>query len=209
MLEIDVEGQNIGDEGVLQLSDTLSRSPHVQRLYLCNNSIGPEGLRRLLRCLPPALNYLSLQGNPVQDEGLIALSEYLSTDPAMETVGLAATGITAAGVALLLGGLGKNTHLRVLSFSGNAVGDAAPAIGKYLGGNPALGELRLRNCGIDSAGARLLLHALSTNTHLHTVILENDPDPDPVFSAVLNGIDADILAEIAATLTSRSAGAPA
>ena len=107
-------GAGIGDAGLVALAPALRRLPSLERLYLCDNPFGDEGLAALVAPPPPAgtpplplptgglkkLRVLDLDCTQVSDAGCAALATALDSGalPALEHLTLA--GIPASAAAI-------------------------------------------------------------------------------------------------------------
>ena len=101
-MELNLDDNQLCDEGVTILAKHLCKVPQLQRLSLENNRISANGLEKLSSALPgiSQLKYLYLSMNPVGD-GVVALASHLSSVPQLEELDLCHVHMTGAGVIAL------------------------------------------------------------------------------------------------------------
>jgi hypothetical protein len=141
-----LNSMHVGDAGASALAAALGRGalPRLQRLWLDDAAIGDAGLVALAPALRrrPALERLSLYGNPFGDEGLAALAAPPPPPPAgalppptggltkLKALGLIKTQITDAGCAILAtaldsGALPALKHLMLIGTLASAAAKTA------------------------------------------------------------------------------------
>ncbi|EOD05047.1 hypothetical protein EMIHUDRAFT_250346 [Emiliania huxleyi CCMP1516] len=145
--ELDLAGNQIGDDGLKALAAALGRegsAPRLQELDLTSNQIGDDGLMSLAAALSndgvvPRLANLILDGNRFGNEGLKALVSALSRESGA-------------------------SQLQRLEFCSNEIGDEGlKALAAAFGGKgciPRLTELDLRDNQIGVEGFKALASAL-------------------------------------------------
>ena len=104
----------IGDAALAALAPALRRRPALERLFLCGNPLGDEGLAALVAPPPPAA------GAPPPPTGVL---------PKLEVLGLSYTQVTDAGCATLASTLdtGALPALESLYLLGTRASDGAKA----------------------------------------------------------------------------------
>ena len=102
LVKLNLDGNQLGDEGVTILAKHLCKVPQLQRLSLKENCISANGLEKLSTALPgiSQLKYLCLSWNPLGG-GVVALASHLSSVPQLEELDLCHVHMTGAGVIAL------------------------------------------------------------------------------------------------------------
>ena len=101
-MELNLDDNQLCDEGVTILAKHLCKVPQLQRLSLENNRISANGLEKLSSALPgiSQLKDLYLSMNPLGD-GVVALASHLSSVPQLNELMLRDVDMTGAGVIAL------------------------------------------------------------------------------------------------------------
>ncbi|XP_061879639.1 nucleotide-binding oligomerization domain-containing protein 2 isoform X3 [Entelurus aequoreus] len=168
---IQLDNNSVGDVGVEQLLPCL----HIcNSLYLRNNNITDEGIRKLiakgLQC--DSFQKIALFNNKLTDACTEHFSHLLRTKQNFLSLRLGNNNITSEGAKQLAKGLEFNHSLRFLGLWGNKVGDAgAEAIAGALEGSKTLTWLSLVGNGVGSAGARALAKMIKSDTSLEELWL--------------------------------------
>jgi len=126
-----LQHNSLGDAGMQALCEGLGcgAAPSL-RLSLFHNQFGPVGAEALAAALRggaiPKLVALSLQGNPIGNQGVAALCAPLRKRPALKVLHLVNCEIGDEGVATLVAGLGKDDFkaLENLHLGYNKITDA-------------------------------------------------------------------------------------
>jgi Leucine Rich repeat len=115
-------GNNIGDSGVLLLSDVLKSNNILKHLNLWDNRIGDVGAIALSNSLKSnnVLQRLDLWSNKIGDMGAVALAESLKVNKTLECLNLVDNEIDDAGALALIEVLRKKT-LQCLYLAGNRI----------------------------------------------------------------------------------------
>eukprot|EP01006_Ploeotia_vitrea_P045426 TRINITY_DN66941_c1_g1_i1.p1 TRINITY_DN66941_c1_g1~~TRINITY_DN66941_c1_g1_i1.p1 ORF type:complete len:521 (-),score=52.85 TRINITY_DN66941_c1_g1_i1:1233-2795(-) len=118
----------IGDNGVIIVSEYIIANPRrIFSLDLSRNNIGPVGaaaLSRVLQHTGCVLEELYLNGNPLKDEGVIALADGLSVNKCLETMHVRFIQTGDVGAKFLLSSLLDNYSVRHVDLVGNTVSDS-------------------------------------------------------------------------------------
>ena len=118
---LDLSVNDIGDEGVKQLSNVLENS-QLSSLNLGHNNIGDEGVKQLSNGLKNSqLSSLNLEDNNIGDEGVKQLSNVLKNSQ-LSSLDLGFNNIGDEGVKQLSNVL-KNSQLSSLDLGFNNIGD--------------------------------------------------------------------------------------
>jgi len=160
----------IGAAGVAALAGSASLR-RLSRLVLGGNQIGVEGARALARSQLGELRELSLDNNPVTDDGARAIAGS-DTFARLEHLSLNWTGLTGDG-ALALARSPRLPAVSELKLSGNALGSAVAAIAQ----SPIAARLRrfeLKETGIDDDAA-VAIASSADLAHLLMLDLSGNP----------------------------------
>ncbi|XP_037104069.1 nucleotide-binding oligomerization domain-containing protein 2 [Syngnathus acus] len=168
---IELDNNSVGDVGVEQLLPCL----HIcKSLYLRNNNITDEGLRKLMAKGIQCDNFqkIALFNNRLTDACTQHISHLLKTKQNFLSLRLGNNNITSEGAKQLAKGLELNHSLKHLGLWGNKIGDSgAEAIAGALEGSKTLEWLSLVGNGVGSAGARALATMLESGTSLEELWL--------------------------------------
>ncbi|XP_019722318.1 nucleotide-binding oligomerization domain-containing protein 2 isoform X1 [Hippocampus comes] len=168
---IELDNNSVGDVGVEQLLPCL----HIcKSLYLRNNNITDEGIRKLVAKGIQCDNFqkIALFNNRLTDACTQHVSHLLKTKQNFLSLRLGNNNITSEGAKQLAKGLECNHSLTHLGLWGNKIGDSgAEAIAGALEGSKTLAWLSLVGNGVGSAGARALAKMLESGTSLEDLWL--------------------------------------
>lgn len=107
---LDLENCRLGDDAVVRVFS--APFPALQDLDLSFNGLTDAGVVALLATgVPQRLRRLVLGGNPIGDDGAVALAEALANSPVLENLNLRMTNVGQAGQAALLRALGGKVDL--------------------------------------------------------------------------------------------------
>lgn len=153
----------LGRDGAAALATALDTDHHVRTLYLGCNGIDATGVAPLLATLTGdrTVRALWLKRNPLGDDGVAAVADALRRNPTLRTVDLVHTGVTAAGLRVLVDALvGRAAPVERLFLGGNGLGpDAAPLL-VALVRDAGVRELYLSANRLGDAGATTLAGGL-------------------------------------------------
>ncbi|XP_041919034.1 uncharacterized protein LOC121683467 [Alosa sapidissima] len=139
--DLDFSDNEIGDAGVMKLSEALSNpKSKLESLWLRNCSLTENScacLASVLSC-SSSLRQLDLSGNRIQDAGVELLTDGLrSTHCTLEELRLHNCGLTDESCASLASALRSNpSHLRELHLSGNTLRESGEKLLEALQKNP-------------------------------------------------------------------------
>jgi hypothetical protein len=139
------------------VAEVLSGSRALEHLSVERGGLGLVFVRGLARQPLPSLRTLSLDLNPLGDEGCYALAK-APWLPGLEELSLSQVGATDAGAASLLAR--EYARLHTLDLSANGVGDAAARALCVDGAFEALRALDLSDNGVGDEGAMALEEAM-------------------------------------------------
>ncbi|MET7418514.1 gala protein [Dactylosporangium sp. NPDC005555] len=189
---LDLCKQGLGAEGVTQVLDRVAGSEHAVHLLLGTNGLGAAGTAALATGLPDGhrvetlylgcnaidaagaaplferlaaddrVRALWLKRNPLGDEGVTALAETLRRNTTIDTVDLVNTGLTTAGLEVLVDALtARPTPVKRVFLGGNGLGpDAGPLLRKLLRDAGVQGLFLAAN-RLGDAGAGPVIEAVS------------------------------------------------
>lgn len=168
----------IGMEGLVKLLN----SPvcyELQILRLMNNGLGIGGAKMLAKALinnyessckagtPFKLKVLIAGRNRLENDGIIALSQFFSLVKTMEEITIPQNGIYCKGILELTTSLLKNPNLKVLDVQDNLLTPlGAEALAKVLPKLKNLKRLNIADCLIKSVGALAIAEALNNHESL-------------------------------------------
>ena len=165
LTSLDLEGCNIGDNGMQQLADCLRVNTTLTSLDLSVNVFGDDGMARLGACLRvnTALTSLQLNDNSeFGDEGAVELGACLRFNTALTTIILHHCNIGDKGAASFADGLRENTTLTRLDLNGNCIrAEGAEQLAECLRVNTTLTSLDIsHNLSASAAGWQLIQERL-------------------------------------------------
>ncbi|KAM9860497.1 nucleotide-binding oligomerization domain-containing protein 2 [Aulostomus maculatus] len=150
---LQLDNNSVGDVGVEQLLPCM----HIcHSLYLRNNNITDEGIRKLIAKVIQCDNFqkIALFNNKLTDACAQHFSHLLKTKQNFLSLRLGNNNITAEGAKQLAEGLEGNHSLQFLGLWGNRIGDVgAKALASALESSKTLVWLSLVGNGVGSAGA--------------------------------------------------------
>lgn len=168
----------IGMEGLVKLLN----SPvcyEVQTLRLMNNGLGIGGAKMLAKALidnynasckagaPFKLKVLVAGRNRLENDGIIALSQFFSLVKTMEEITIPQNGIYCKGILALAKSLTDNPNLKVLDVQDNLLTPlGAEALAQVLPKLKNLKCLNIADCLIKSRGALAISEALTVHESL-------------------------------------------
>ncbi|XP_072894965.1 NACHT, LRR and PYD domains-containing protein 3-like [Hemitrygon akajei] len=173
-------GENkLGDSGVKLVSAAL-RYPEckIQKLGLGKVGLTDSGAEDLASALStnPSLTELNLNDNKLGDSGVKLVSAALrNPECKIQKLGLGKVGLADSGAEDLASALSTNSSLMELDLSNNKLGDSGVKLVSAALRNPEckIQKLWLRKVGLTDSGAEDLASALSTNSSL-TVLNLNE-----------------------------------
>lgn len=171
----------IGMEGLVKLLN----SPvcyELQTLRLMNNGLGIGGAKMLANALidnynasckagtPFKLKVLIAGRNRLENDGIIALSQFFTLVKTMEEITIPQNGIYCKGILALTNSLLENPNLKVLDVQDNLLTHhGAVALAHVLPKLKNLKHLNIADCLIKSKGALAIAEALNIHESLETL----------------------------------------
>jgi len=182
--ELDLSNNAFGPIGMKGLVKLLN-SPvcyELQTLRLMNNGLGISGAKMLAKALidnyhasvtagtPFNLKVLIAGRNRLENEGIIALSQFFSLVKTMEEITIPQNGIYCKGILALSKSLLENPNLKVLDVQDNLLTVlGAEALANVLPKLKNLKHLNIADCLIKSKGALAIAEALNVHESLEIV----------------------------------------
>lgn len=192
--ELDLSNNAFGPIGMQGLVKLLN-SPvcyELQTLRLMNNGLGISGAKMLANALidnynasckagiPFKLKVFVAGRNRLENDGIIALSNFFSLVKTMEEITIPQNGIYCKGILALSSSLLENPNLKVLDVQDNLLTPlGAEALAKVLPKLKNLKHLNIADCLIKSKGALAIAEALKNHESLQ------------IFDASYNEINAE------------------
>ncbi|KAL5236359.1 hypothetical protein ACI65C_003769 [Semiaphis heraclei] len=182
--ELDLSNNAFGPIGMQGLVKLLN-SPvcyELQTLRLMNNGLGISGAKMLAKALidnyrastaagtPFKLKVLVAGRNRLENEGIIALSQFFSLVKTMEEITIPQNGIYCKGILALSKSLLQNPNLKVLDVQDNLLTVlGAEALADVLPKLKNLKHLNIADCLIKSKGALAIAEALNVHESLENL----------------------------------------
>ncbi|XP_015374344.1 PREDICTED: ran GTPase-activating protein 1 [Diuraphis noxia] len=182
--ELDLSNNAFGPIGMKGLVKLLN-SPvcyELQTLRLMNNGLGISGAKMLAKALidnhhasvaagtPFKLKVLVAGRNRLENEGIIALSQFFSLVKTMEEITIPQNGIYCKGILALSESLLQNPNLKVLDVQDNLLTVlGAEALANVLPKLKNLKHLNIADCLIKSKGALAIAEALNVHESLENL----------------------------------------
>ncbi|XP_058237463.1 nucleotide-binding oligomerization domain-containing protein 2 [Hemibagrus wyckioides] len=171
---IQLDFNAVGDVGLEQLLPCL----HIcHSLYLRNNNISDEGIRKLVEKAVhwECFKKLALFNNNLTDDCTKYFAQLLKTKNNFLALRLGNNSITSQGAEQLAEGLRCNTSLKYLGLWGNKIRDkGAEALANALKESTSLIWLSLADNGVGSAGACALAELVKRSTTLEELWLNQN-----------------------------------
>lgn len=154
---LDVSNNNLGDDGVAQLTRAIASKKtqvHIVDLKLSSNAIGPGGIETIMNKLLSKhdLQSLSLDKNCIGDQGCQLVAASLQSLRSLSRLNLSFNQIGSRGINSLMRSLISCDSITYLGLSGNILRiTGAIALAFCLAQHPRLEELDLDNCCLGQA----------------------------------------------------------
>jgi len=144
--EVNLNDNEIGDEGIEELARVLGGHQHLTILDLSGNKLGDKGIASIAGVISDNhdLESLLLSRNSIGDEGALAIAHLLERSNTISSVQLQGNNIGDKGVAAIANALQKNRSVSELDLSSNSVGNVgALEVRKLLDKNKVLEGVNL------------------------------------------------------------------
>ncbi|KOO27154.1 hypothetical protein Ctob_012414 [Chrysochromulina tobinii] len=125
LTELNLTGNNIGDEGAVAIAEALKVNAAVTNLFLIYNNIGDEGAIAIAEALKvnAVVTNLHLDANNIGAEGAKAIAEALKVNAVLTALGLCDSDIGDDGANAIAEALKVNSVLTELNLESNNIGD--------------------------------------------------------------------------------------
>jgi Ran GTPase-activating protein (RanGAP) involved in mRNA processing and transport len=160
--------RDLGVADAYELAQALEVNCTLKKLNLNGNNIQDEGLIAVLEALKGKdLMELNLAGNSIGDKGCTAVVEYLKTNRYLKSLCLLGNSITDKGAMELATVLSKDIFLESLYLYMNLIGDSgAIAIADSVKSNMHIDTLWLDHNLISLRGAQTVIQSLAQNNSI-------------------------------------------
>ena len=177
--KVELEDNNISEEGMVDIITALSMHPHLKHLDLDGNRLRKDGcvaLATLLRCSAKVLQQLFISRNEINDEGLEALLPALATCRFLNMIDLLENpSITTKGwqrFATILEA--PNSTLSSIDITRNNIDhEAAASFASALANNHTFLQLHLRDNPITDDWWQAFLKLLCDTSSVNSTFLSN------------------------------------
>ena len=188
---IDLEGNNIGHDGLSKLFRLLLENCFISELSLSENNIGPKGASILANILrhTRSLATVNLKGNRLSDNDSTLLAEGIAANDTVKTLTLSHNEFRSHAGHKLGNAIASNVTLLSLDLSWNHLRmEGAIAFAKSLAKNYSIQVLNLRYNGFADNGAAAMGEALAQNQSLKTLDLSHNRISDKGAVALSKGL---------------------
>ena len=178
--KLTLSNNSINGRGVRYLSEGISSSSAISKLYLSHNPIqdGEDGLSHLCQALTTNTSLVELNLSycilTITEENGQALSHMLKTNKTLNILTLSNNSINGRGVRYLSEGISSSSAISKLDLSRNPIQyceDGLSHLCQALTTNTSLVELNLYDCSLHKACGPALRHMLETNKTLRALNL--------------------------------------
>lgn len=190
LTELNLEANDFTRVGIVELVSCLNNNKVLRKLEIGHNMCNSEGARRMGELLRnnTALTYLGLDGSRLGCDGAQHLAAALCANTTLLSLNLSYCRIEEEGARRLGIALQQNETLTILSLRGNYCSAlAAELLAPGLAANKALTYLDLSSCHV-SEGAVALANALTVNTALQSLRLDENSIEDPGAEALVEAL---------------------
>lgn len=174
LASLNLWGNQIGDEGTVELASSLRYNSALTELNLGYNNFYLEGTEAIAEALKDnkALMRLDLPNNHLTD-GIISIADMLKSNNTLTYLGLGANNINSNGAIALANALTENRVLTKIALGGNhnICGAAAQRFAEMLKVNTSLTSINFWGTQIGDEGAMKFAEALTVNTSLTSLDL--------------------------------------
>ena len=189
--KLDMSGNNISDDGVAIISDTLMINESLKVVVLGKNNITQQGAKSISEAIQvtKTLQILDLSYNKISDDGTAAISDRLKINQSLQELNLSENKISDDGAAAISDSLKINVSLQELNLSKNKISDdGAAAISDSLKINASLQELNLQLNNITKKGAQRIAEAIKVTKTLQKLDLNDNHISDDGAAAISDSL---------------------
>ena len=188
---VDLEGNNIGHDGLSKLFKMLLENCFISELSLSENNIGSKGAAVLANILrhTRSLASVNLKGNRLSDNDSALLSEGIATNDTIKTLNLSHNEFRSQAGHKLGSAIVNNATIVSLDLSWNHLRmEGAIAFARSLAKNRSIQVLNLRYNGFADNGAAAMGEALAHNHCLKSLDLSHNRISDKGAVALSRGL---------------------
>ncbi|KAK3272554.1 hypothetical protein CYMTET_19159, partial [Cymbomonas tetramitiformis] len=176
IVQLNAASNGITMSGAQALATTLSKAPDLRTLNLARNPLADVGCKRIVEALRAngMLTDLDLSLCQMGDNAATVLATVLPDNHAVQKLSLQYTTITS-GWKPLFQALVANYSLQIVDLSENrTIGKEDASMVASLAENFSIKSLDLTGCHLGEAGCKAVVHVLSQNSVLQTVLLDGE-----------------------------------
>ena len=188
---VDLEGNNIGHDGLSRLFKMLLDNCFISELSLSENNIGSKGAAVLANIFrhTRSLNTVNLKGNRLSDNDSALLSEGIAANDTIKTLTLSHNEFRSHAGYKLGNAIAHNVTILSLDLSWNHLRmEGAIAFARSLAKNHSIQVLNLRFNGFADNGAAAMGEALAQNQSLKSLDLSHNRISDRGAVALSRGL---------------------
>ena len=183
VIELDISGNNIGDDGLVYVATALGAKSTMKVLnIMLSRRIAVNGAKSLGSALAVnrSLEKLNISYTSIGDEGVAHIAHALQTNTTMKVLDVSNCGISSKGAESLATALAASSSLKKLDIRFNKIGDdGITYIVTALQTKNSLNSLKFYDDTATDHGALSLIAALTTNTSIkHMTLGWSSTDPE-------------------------------
>eukprot|EP01006_Ploeotia_vitrea_P027563 TRINITY_DN60350_c0_g1_i1.p1 TRINITY_DN60350_c0_g1~~TRINITY_DN60350_c0_g1_i1.p1 ORF type:complete len:642 (+),score=85.98 TRINITY_DN60350_c0_g1_i1:37-1962(+) len=183
---------DLGNDGVIAISQTLRGLRQISSVDVSRNRVGPSGLQELCGCFSHPkgkIISLTLNNNPIKIEGVQAVAALIKATSSLDYLGLSGCEVDDIAADILATAMKRNNTVSSLVLSKNKLTDtAASAFAHCLVYNRRILHLDFRNNNITDKGAHDMAFTMKNQRTLKTLNLSGNPITDAGVKAILGAL---------------------
>ena len=173
---IDISDQDIGDDGVKELSEMIVGAPDkVMSIFAMRCGMSADGLATLCKALAavPELRMVDVSGNEVGSEGGAAIAALIA-EGSVENIVAEECGLGDEGASVIAGALKDNENVGRLNLPGNGIGDEGlAALADMFSSNKMCGAVVLGDNEFGAEGMTAFGEAFAASEVIEMLRLNN------------------------------------
>ena len=183
---LNICGNSIKDEGFINLSKGLNENQTLTKLIISNNDISPKGLSLgLNEILSNKLEFLNISNNPILDEGIKKLTDYLKIFNNLRKLNISNCGFEFPGFEHLMNALQSIKRIEYLNVSGNNIKSENFENIKPCFSSFGVKYLNMAKCSLGNDSALILGECLESNETIKTLNISNNKITDLGFRSFI------------------------
>ena len=174
---IDLENNNIDEDGSLELATALHSNNVLEQLWLRGNKLNTAGALYILNSLEylTTLQVLDMSYNNIGSQSADGIAAVLDNNPLINQLWLDGNDLHSTGTITICNALKKVRRLSILSLCNNGISDdAADELSAVITQNVLLEDLLLSNNQLHSTGIKIIAESLSKLIKLRKLDLFNN-----------------------------------